>query len=128
MDLEYVILYSVQVKRDLLTSFSGFKGLGGFQRLKTGTFLLFFYISNEIFYSNALPYKRYIFDKYFVKYLLKIFENSVIGTSSPVTLQKKSSLGVVRITHDRFIWNLKTKIFLLVDAYSSCLNEGKKIN
>ena len=66
------------------------KGLGGFQRLKTGTFLLlFFYISNEIFYSNSLPYKRYIFDKYFVKFLLKILENSVIGTSTPVTLQKK---------------------------------------
>ena len=66
------------------------KGLGGFQRLKTGTFLLFFlYICNEIFYSNSLPYKGYIFDKYFVKFLLKNFENSVIGTSSPVTLQKK---------------------------------------
>ena len=67
-----------------------FKGLGGFQRLKTGTFLLFFfYISNEIFYSNSLPYKKYIFDKYFVKFLLENFENSVIGTSSLVTLQKK---------------------------------------
>ena len=67
------------------------KELGGFQRFKTGTFLLyfFFYISNEIFYSNSLPYKRYIFDKYFVKFLLQNFENSVIGTSSPVTLQKK---------------------------------------
>ena len=68
-------------------------------------YTIFFYISNEIFYSNSLPYKRYIFDEYFVKFLLKNFENSVIGTSSPVTLQKKSSLGVVRITHDRFIWN-----------------------
>ena len=65
------------------------KGLGGFQRLKTGTFLLFFYTSNEIFYLNSLLYKRYIFDEYFVKFLLKNFENSVIGTSSPVTLQKK---------------------------------------
>ena len=72
--------------------FQSIKGLGGFQRLKTGIFLLFFfYISNEIFYSNSLPYKRYIFDKYFVKFLLKNFENSVIGTSSPVTLQKKFS-------------------------------------
>ena len=52
-------------------------------------FTIFFYISNEIFYSNSLPYTRYIFDKYFVKFLLKFFENSVIGTSSPVTLQKK---------------------------------------
>ena len=52
-------------------------------------FYYFFYISNEIFYSNSLPYKRYIFDKCFVKFLLKNFENSVIGTSSPVTLQKK---------------------------------------
>ena len=51
----------------------------------------FFYISKEIFYSNSLPYKRYIFDKYFVKFLLKIFENSVFGTSSPVTLKKKFS-------------------------------------
>ena len=66
------------------------KGLGGFQRLKTGTFLIFFFLYiNEIFYSNNLPYKRYIFDKYFVKFLLKNFEKSVIGTSSPVTLQKK---------------------------------------
>ena len=61
-------------------------GVRWFQRLNTGTFLLFFYISNEIFYSNSLPYKRYIFDKYFVNFLLKNFENSVIGTSSPVTL------------------------------------------
>ena len=67
-----------------------FKGLDGFQRIKTGTFLLFFfYISNEIFYSHSLPYKRYIFDKYFVKFLLKNFVSSDIGTSSPVTLQKK---------------------------------------
>ena len=69
-----------------------FKGLGGFQRLKTGTVLLFFfYISNEIFYSNSLPYKRYMCDKYFLTFLLKNFENSVIGTSSPVTLEKKFS-------------------------------------
>ena len=67
-----------------------FKGLGGFQRLKTGTFLQFFKnIFSEIFYSNSLPYKRYIFDKYIVKFLLKNIENSVIGTSSPVTLQRK---------------------------------------
>ena len=66
------------------------KGLDVFQRLKTGTFLLFFfYIPNEIFYSNSSPYKRYIFDKYFVKFLLKNFGNSLIGTSSPVTLQKE---------------------------------------
>ena len=52
-------------------------------------YFFFFYISNEIFYSNSLSYERYIFNKYFVKFLLKIFENSVIGTSSPVTLKKK---------------------------------------
>ena len=41
-----------QVKRVFSVKF--IKGLGGFQRLKTGTFLLFFfYISNEIFYSNS---------------------------------------------------------------------------
>ena len=34
-----------------------------------------------------------IFDKYFVKFLLNNFENSVIGTSSPVTLQKKVLLA-----------------------------------
>ena len=73
---------------------NSFKGLGGFQRLKMGTFLLFFlYLSNKIFYSNSLPYKRYIFDKYFVKFLFKNFENSAIGTSSPVTLQKKVLLA-----------------------------------
>ena len=54
---------------------------------------IFFYSSNEIFYSNSLPYKRYIFDKYFVKFLLKNIDNAVIGTSSPVTLQKKVLLA-----------------------------------
>ena len=53
--------------------------------------IFFLYTFNETFYSNSLPYKRYIFDRYFVKFLLKNFENSVIGTSSPVTLQKKFS-------------------------------------
>ena len=37
--------------------------------------------------------KMYIFDEYFVKFLLKNFENSVIGTPSPVTLQKKVLLA-----------------------------------
>ena len=72
-------------------------GFKGSKRVHFNYF--FFYISNEIFYSNSLPYKRYIFDKYFVKFLLKNFENTVIGTSSSVTLKKKSYLGVVRITH-----------------------------
>ena len=36
--------------------------------------IFFLYISNEIFYSNSLPYKRYIFDKYFVKILLQNFK------------------------------------------------------
>ena len=62
----------------------GFKG-----SKRSHVYYFFFNISNEIFYSNSLPYKRYIFDEYFVKFLLKNFENSVIGTSSPVTLQKK---------------------------------------
>ena len=58
--------------------------------IKIITFLLFFFINPiKYIYSNSLPYKRYIFDKYFVKFLLKNFENSVIGTSSSVTLQKK---------------------------------------
>ena len=61
----------------------------GFTGSKRVHFYFFFYISNEIFYLNSLPYERYIFDKYFVKFLLKIFENSVIVTSSPVTLKKK---------------------------------------
>ena len=62
----------------------GFKG-----SKRVHFYYFFFYISNEIFYSNSLPCKRYIFDKYFVKFLLKNFENSVIEASSPVTLQKK---------------------------------------
>ena len=62
----------------------------GFKGSKGGIFtILKKKLSNEIFYSNSLPYKRYIFDKYFVKFLLKFFEKSVIGTSSSVTLQKK---------------------------------------
>ena len=81
---------SAMIKKFVFINEMTLKRLGGFQRLKTGTFLLFCcYISNEIFYSNSLPYKRYIFYKYFVKFLLIFFENSVIGTSSPVTLKKK---------------------------------------
>ena len=82
------------------------KGLSGFQRLKTGTFLVFFfffYISNEIFCSNSLSYERYIFDKYFVKFLLKNFENSVIGTSSPVN----PSFKQYKILYRRSVQNLK---------------------
>ena len=85
---------------------NSFKGLGGFRRLKTGTLLLFFfYISNEIFYSNSLPYKRYIFDKYFVKFLFKKFWKFSYWDLIFHDPSKKSSLGVVRITHDRYIWN-----------------------
>ena len=93
-------------------------GLGGFQRLKTGTFLLFFflYISNEIFYSNSLPYKRYIFKKYFVKFLLQNFENSVIGTSSPVTSKKKFS----RRSQDNS-WQIHLKLKNQKFAVSRCL-------
>ena len=40
-------------------------------------------------YFIQTVYHIKVFDKYFVKFLLKKFESSVIGTSSPVTLQKK---------------------------------------
>ena len=34
-------------------------------------------------------FEIYLISMYFEKFLLKNFKNSVIGTSSPVTLQKK---------------------------------------
>lgn len=62
----------------------------GFKGWKEGYFHYFFFnVCNEIFYLNNLVTQRYIFEQYFVKFLIKNFENSPVGTPFPVTSQKK---------------------------------------
>ena len=64
----------------------------GFVAQKTRYFQkFFFHIKNEIFYSNFLLFRRYIFDKDFVKFSKENIQNSVITPSFTAVPQKKDA-------------------------------------